>query len=108
MLNMETSLKMCIAGAVLGFSSIIATPGWTASTNEAGASLPRALTACDRHCLVSIANAYFAAILAHKPENLPLDPAVRMTENTEAIPIGQGILWRGLSEPLGKYRVDVR
>jgi len=71
------------------------------------APLPPPRTSCDRQCLVSIADRYFAAALARDTTRLPLDPAVRLTENTEALPVGQGLLWRGLSAPLGKFRIDV-
>jgi len=79
----------------------------TPPSQPAGVSLPATRPGCDRQCLVALADNYFAAALARAPGRLPLDPAVRMTENTQAIPVGQGLLWRGFSEPLGKFRVDV-
>lgn len=91
-----------IAAAAL---AVAATPCWASSAS--GPSPSDNAGACDRQCLVALADAYFAAVLAREPGRLPLDASVRMTENTYALPIGEGILWRGLSAPLGRYRVDV-
>lgn len=102
MLNTTCSF---VLGAAIA-SALFTAPA-VSQARPAGASLPAAKPSCDRPCLVSLADSYFAAALARTPGRLPLDPAVRMTENTQAIPIGQGLLWRAFSEPLGKFRVDV-
>jgi hypothetical protein len=96
-----------VVSTALVVASVTCAPAWAVPQSASGPSSSRAPTECDRECLVALGDAYFAAVLARKPERLPLDPSVRMTENTQALPIGQGILWRALSEPLGKYRVDV-
>lgn len=60
-----------------------------------------------RDRLKSHADRYFEALLSRSPAKLPLDPQVRMTENTIAIPIGEGILWRAMTKPPEDFRVDV-
>jgi hypothetical protein len=57
--------------------------------------------------LRSYVDDYLAALLSHAPEGLPLDPQVRMTENTFAIPIGEGVLWRAMTKAPEDFRVDV-
>jgi hypothetical protein len=54
-------------------------------------------TQCDRACLQNIAGQYLAAMLKHDPSGLPLAPGYKYTENTAAIPLGDG-LWVGASE----------
>ncbi|MGW2571552.1 hypothetical protein [Streptomyces sp. NPDC001537] len=60
-----------------------------------------------RSRLKSLADRYFDALLSHSPAELPLDPQVRMTENTIAIPMGEGVLWRALTKAPEGFRVDV-
>jgi len=64
-------------------------------------------TAEARSRLTSFAEGYFNAMLIHSPAALPVDPNVRMTENTVAIPIGEGILWRAMTKAPENFRVDV-
>ena len=51
---------------------------------------------CDEACLDALADKYLAALLAHDPSRLPTTPGARFTENTIAIPLGQG-LWQTIS-----------
>jgi len=102
----RTLALMASGLAIAGLSSAGA-PAAPPQGAPSAPPLPPLRTSCDRQCLVSIADAYFAAALARDTTKLPLDPAVRMTENTEALPVGEGLLWRGLSAPLGKFRIDV-
>jgi hypothetical protein len=44
--------------------------------------------ACDRSCLIRIADRYLAAMVKHDPAGLPLAPNIKFTENTAAIPLG--------------------
>lgn len=106
---MKSGRKLALVVSALFISSLWSAGVLAAPRAEAtsAAPLPPPHLSCDRQCLVSIANDYFAAALARDPTRLPLDPVVRMTENTEAISVGQGLLWRNLSAPLGKFRIDV-
>ena len=60
------------------------------------ASLPAPATAqdarCDRACLESLADLYVAAVAAHDPSRLPLAASVKLTENGQRLPLGDG-LW---------------
>ena len=42
---------------------------------------------------------YLDAMVKHDPKALPLERDVRMTENTAAMPVGEGVLWRARVEP---------
>jgi hypothetical protein len=55
---------------------------------------------CDRACLVGIVDGYMNAIFRHDPKTVPpVQPDVRMTENTGRMDIGEGLLWRSKVEP---------
>jgi hypothetical protein len=60
---------------------------------------------CDRQCLQGAADGYLAAMLAHDPGRISAHGAVRYTENTIALALGQG-LWATLSA-LGPYKIYV-
>src|SRR5581483_686115 len=84
--------------------SFVICVGVHAAENGAPAA---ALISCDRPCLKSFADAYFAALLSHSTATLLLDGHVRMTENTIPIPVGEGVMWRALSKPPDHFRIDV-
>ncbi len=50
--------------------------------------------ACDRHCLVGLAEQYAAALVAHAPGTLPTARSVRFTENLVPLKFGKQGLWR--------------
>ncbi len=52
-------------------------------------------------------DAYLTALLDGSPAAVARDSGARMTENTVAIPFGEGILWRGLTTAPENFRVDV-
>jgi hypothetical protein len=61
---------------------------------------PANLKLCDRTCLVKIMDGYMNAIFKHDPKIVPpLAIEVRMTENTGAMDVGEGTLWRSKVEP---------
>jgi hypothetical protein len=45
---------------------------------------------CERACLEQLVESYFAALLAHDPERLPLSADVRYTENEQLVVVGDG------------------
>jgi hypothetical protein len=61
---------------------------------------------CDRLCLTRIADAYFAAMVAHDPKKAALAPNVRFTEDTQVRTIGEG-LWKTASEAPTTFKVYV-
>lgn len=50
-------------------------------------------TTCDRSCLMTLADHYLAALVAHDPHEVPLASDVRMVENIKRIQPGEG-LWK--------------
>jgi hypothetical protein len=80
---------LLIAGSVAAMG-IAGEPEWN----------PAALKECDRTCLVGIMDGYMSAIFKHDPKAVPpLAIDVRMTENTGAMDVGEGVLWRFKVEP---------
>jgi hypothetical protein len=59
---------------------------------------------CDRECLRGFITDYLNAMIAHKPQSLPLAAGARFTEDTKTLPLGEG-LWKGASK-LRPYRQD--
>jgi hypothetical protein len=63
---------------------------------------PTAFKDCDRACLIGILDGYMNAMFKHDPKAVPpLTIDMRMTENTGAMDVGEGILWRSKVEPTG-------
>jgi hypothetical protein len=65
-----------------------------------------AQTSCDRACLTGLADAWFAAIVAHDPSKAPIAPDVRFTEQTQVKPVGDG-LWKTASEGPTTFKIYV-
>jgi len=82
---------MALLLAVLAVSAGIASePEWN----------PAALKECDRECLIGIMDGYMNAIFKQDPKAVPpLTIDARMTENTGAMDVGEGVLWRFKVEP---------
>ncbi len=61
----------------------------------------------ERDRLIGLADRYLEALVAHEPGRLPLSPAVRFTENGQALELGQG-RWLTVEarEPGGHYFVE--
>ncbi len=61
--------------------------------------------ACNRECLSGFITKYLDALIAHKPEALPVASNVRFTEDCKEMKLGEGI-WKGISRLQG-YRRDI-
>lgn len=61
-------------------------------------------SSCDRECLRGFITDYLNAMIAHKPQSLPLATGARFTEDTKTLTLGEG-LWKGASK-LRPYRQD--
>ena len=48
--------------------------------------------ACDRACLLGIADAYFAALVAHDPAKAPMAPNAKFTEQAQVLKVGDGLV----------------
>jgi hypothetical protein len=77
---------------ILGFSSI-------------SKAAPSPATTCDRECLRGFITQYLDAMIAHKPDSLPVAANVRFTEDCKDIKLGEGI-WKNVSR-LTDYRRDI-
>jgi len=69
------------------------------------AAQTRIVPACDRTCLEGVVDRYLEALVAHDPFSLPLAPSVVFSENTQRLPIGDG-LWN-TATGLGEYKLYV-
>lgn len=61
--------------------------------------------ACDRECLKGFVTAYIDALVAQKPDILPLSPKIKFTEDCKEIKVGEG-LWKSKIK-LTDYRRDI-
>jgi len=61
---------------------------------------------CDRACLIAMADAYTAALVAHRTDAVPLAPGAVMVENQLPIAAGDG-LWQSLTRGPGDYLLHV-
>jgi hypothetical protein len=67
-------------------------------------SFLQAAQTCDRQCLVTLMKNYLAALVAHNPSAVPLDPYVKFTQNTANIPVGFG-LWETASSGPSEFQI---
>lgn len=61
---------------------------------------------CDRDCLKGVADSYIEAMVANDPDAAPLSDAVKYTENTEVLAIGEG-LWSSATGAYDSFRIYV-
>ena len=66
---------------------------------------PIAAQDCDRECLADFVTQYMNAMLAHKPESLPVAAGVKFTEDCKEIKLGEGE-WEKITG-LTDYRRDI-
>src|SRR5262245_60173457 len=59
---------------------------------------------CDRACLKAMITKYVDAMVAHKPDSLPLAANVRFTEDSKDLKLGEG-LWKDITRA-GTFRQD--
>jgi hypothetical protein len=73
---------------------------------SAQARLFEAPLACDRACLISTANDYLAALVAHAPSDVKLAADLEFVENTERLKAGEG-LWKTASAVPSAFALHV-
>jgi hypothetical protein len=68
---------------------------------QASAKAPKApaVTTCDRACLMTLADSYLAALVAHDPHKVPLAVDVKIVENAKRIKPGEGLWQRTTAGP---------
>jgi hypothetical protein len=78
-------------------------------SNVATAAKANSHAACDRDCLVGIANQYAAALVRHTPTKLPVASGVKFTENLVPLVFGEQGLWKTVSgrRDFNIYAADV-
>jgi len=74
------------------------------SSIAAGCTAPE--SACDRACLIDIADGYFAAVAAHDPAKTRLSDEVAFVENITALTPGEG-LWASAAGLATGFRIYV-
>lgn len=77
-----------------------------AAAAAAQANLFGAPGSCDKACLTGIADAYFAALVAHDPSKAAMAPNAKFTENAQVVAVGDG-LWKTASEAPTNFKVYV-
>ena len=88
----------------LRLAAVAAATCIAAATGLAQSGPPGA--ACDRACLLGIADAYFAALVAHDPSKAPMAPNATFTEQTRELKVGEG-LWTTTTEGPTVFKVPV-
>ena len=89
--------------AIIAFLLLIGSNG----ISSARATEPQAAPAgaCDRACLAGFVTQYLDAMIAHKPESLPVAANVKFTEDCKELKLGEGI-WKNIAK-LTNYRRDI-
>ncbi len=72
----------------------------------AGCPAAHAAQACDRECLIGVADGYLAAIAVHDPAKAPLAANVRFVENVKRLKPGEGI-WAAAAGKATAFRIYV-
>jgi hypothetical protein len=65
-----------------------------------------AVTSCDRTCLMTLADSYIAALVAHDPGKVPLATDIKVVENAKRIKPGEG-LWKTATGGPGDFKILV-
>jgi hypothetical protein len=60
----------------------------------------------DRAALIKLADDYFAALIAHTPNKVPLDGNVKMVENAKRIKPGEG-LWKTAAAAQTEFKINI-
>ena len=72
----------------------------------AGCTATETTTACDRACLIDVAENYLAALAEHDPGSAPLSDRVAFVENVTALKPGEG-LWASAAGKATAFRIYV-
>src|SRR5499426_3642260 len=61
--------------------------------------------ACDKACLLSTADAYLAALVAHNASKAPMAPNAKFTEQTKVLKVGDEGLWKSAISVSTTYKI---
>jgi hypothetical protein len=99
-----TLRTLTTTAALAGLMLVLGACNKAADTAAAPAA-PAAL-ACDRACLIGVANSYVAAIVAHDPSKAPLAANVAFVENVTRMKPGEG-LWQSAVKAPSTFAITV-
>ena len=77
------------------------------SAGALSAQRGQAGAACDKACLLEIADTYLAALVAHDPSKAPIAPNAKFTEQAQPMAIGEGQLWKLTTEGPTTFKIPV-
>jgi hypothetical protein len=63
--------------------------------------------ACDRTCLLNIADTYLAALVAHDAAKAPMAAGAKFTEQTKTLQIGEDGLWKSALSTSTTFKIPV-
>jgi hypothetical protein len=90
-------MKPTSALAAIAFASVLMTSPRAAAQGAA----------CDRACLLSTADSYLAALVAHDPAKAPMAPGAKFTEQTRVLKAGEDGLWKSALSVSPTFRIPV-
>jgi hypothetical protein len=88
--TMKWTIALAIVGVLFGASSAIAQ----------GA-------VCDKTCLMSTADAYLAALVAHDASKAPMAPNAKFTKQTKVMKVGDEGLWKSAISVSPTFKIPV-
>jgi hypothetical protein len=65
-----------------------------------------AVEQCDRACLVALMDQYLAAVVKHDPAGVPIADDVKLVQNLNPIPVGEG-LWKTATGGPTEFKIYV-
>jgi len=93
-------MKSLVGTVVAGILVCASTTGVVGQRGQTAAAV------CDRACLMGIADAYLAGVVAHDPTKAPMAPNAKFTEQARAVPVGEG-LWKTATEGPTTFKLPV-
>jgi hypothetical protein len=97
-----------IKKSVLAIITMLLLGGFIGLSNKGAAELQAAPfqgETCDRECPQGFITQYLDALVAHKPDTLPLAAGARFTEDCKTMQLGED-LWKSITRLTG-YRRDI-
>jgi hypothetical protein len=65
------------------------------------------VASCDQRCLLSTADAYLAALVAHDPSKAAMTPNAKFTEQTKVLKVGEEGLWKSAISTSTTFKIPV-
>jgi hypothetical protein len=91
--------------AIITLLLVIGLSGISKSTASANQAAKASGVPCDRECLRGFVTQYLDAMVAHKPDSLPVAANVKFTEDCKELKLGEGF-WKTFTS-LTNYRRDI-